>query len=262
MPREIEATALRDILRGRLAGRRLAMFLDYDGTLTPIVERPELAVLAADARRVLAALAEKHPVYVISGRGLEDVRSLVDVDGVQFVGSHGFQMLEALPGADQAAVEQALPQLEAAADELEHWLDYIDGVLIERKKLSFALHYRLVEPQYLSQIEAAARDVRQRYNTLTSKAGKKVIEFVPDIPWDKGRCLKALVERVEAQSGGQSVYPIYLGDDVTDEDAFGVLKDGTGTGILVADEDRPSAAEFRLADPDAVQRFLETLGDL
>jgi len=262
MPREVSALALRDILRDRLAGRRLAVFLDYDGTLTPIVDRPELAVLPDATRRVLEALAKAHPVYVISGRDRDDVRELVGVEDVQFVGSHGFHMLDKLPGIDQETLDEAVPQLQAAADELEQWLDYIDGVLIERKKFSFALHYRLVDQHDLRQIKAAAEDVLERYSALTSKKGKKVIEFVPDIPWDKGRCLQALLEQVREQSGGVDVYPIYLGDDVTDEDAFGVLADGEGTGILVAREAQSSAAEFRLPDTDAVADFLQGLVEL
>ena len=262
MPREVGALELRDIVRERRAARRLVVFLDYDGTLTPIVDRPDLAVLPDDMRRALKALAARHPIYVISGRDRDDVRNLVGVDNVQYVGSHGFHMLEKLPGIDQETLDEAVPQLEAAADELEQWLDYIDGVLIERKKLSFALHYRLVDHHDLRQIKAAAEDVLERYSALTSKKGKKVIEFVPDIPWDKGRCLQALLERVAEQSGGRDLYPIYLGDDVTDEDAFGVLEGGAGTGILVAGEERSSAAEFRLPDTDAVKEFLDALVEL
>lgn len=262
MPLETGPLELRDALRERLGKRRLVVFLDYDGTLTPIVDRPDLAVLHDDMRRVLEALVERHPVYVISGRDRDDVRRLVGIDAIEFVGSHGFHMLDQAPDIDQETLDEAAPQLQAAADELEQWLDYIDGVLVERKKFSFALHYRLADQHDLRQIKAAAEDVLERYSALTFKKGKKVIEFLPDIQWDKGRCLQALLGRVRDQSGDRDVYPIYIGDDVTDEDAFRFLEDGAGTGILVADGERESAAEFRLPDTDAVARFLGALGEL
>jgi len=262
MPPETGPEELRDILCERLASRRLVVFLDYDGTLTPIVDRPELAVLGDDMKQVLARLSRAHAVYVISGRDLDDVRSLVGIDSVQFVGSHGFHMLDALPEVDQQAVDEAVPELEAAADELGRWLDYIDGVIIERKKFSFALHYRLVDQHDLRQIKAAADDVLERYSSLATKKGKKVIEFVPDIPWDKGHCIQALLAHIADAPGDGRPYPVYIGDDVTDEDAFAVLSADTGLGVVVAEQERESRAEFRLTDTGAVRDFLDALVDL
>jgi len=257
--REIEPRELNTLLRERLNGRRLVLFLDFDGTLTPIVQRPEHAVLGEASRRALERLAGLHPVYVISGRDLEDVRVLVGVEDVYFVGSHGLDLMDALPGLDREALEEAVPELESAADELEHWLDYIDGVLIERKKYSFALHYRRVDSCDLHQIRAAAQDVMERYGALTYKKGKKVIEFVPDLPWDKGRCVLALLARAKHESGGRDVFPVYLGDDITDEDAFRVLEDDSAVTVVVAREAKSSAAGYRLPDSNAVREFLELI---
>jgi len=259
MTRFVEPDQLSDTLEARLDGRRLVLFLDYDGTLSHIVEHPEHAVLDEATRSALGRAVARHPVYVISGRDLDDVRRRVSVDGVYYVGSHGFQMPEAGPGIDPRALEEAARELTAAADELEQWLDYIDGVVIERKKYSFALHYRMVDRDDLKQIHAAAADVLERYGSVTSKRGKQVVEFVPDIPWDKGQCLQALLARLEETAGGAGLFPVYIGDDVTDEDAFRVLRPDTGMGILVAEDERDSAAEFRLRDVPAVRAFLEQL---
>lgn len=257
MTRVIEPRQLFDSLKGRLDGRRLVLFLDYDGTLSHIVQHPDQAVLDDETRRALANAAAKHPVYVISGRDLDDVRERVAVEGIYYVGSHGFQMPEAAPGIDPESLEEAASELEAAANELEQWLDYIDGVVIERKRYSFALHYRMVDRDDLKQIHAAAADVLERYGSVTSKRGKQVIEFVPDIFWDKGLCLRALLACLSGE--GQALFPVYIGDDVTDEDAFRVLDPDSGLSVVVAEDERESAAEFRLRDVPAVRSFLEQL---
>ena len=96
---------------------------------------------------------------------------------------------------------------------------------------------------------------------LADKKGKMVIEFVPAIPWDKGSCLLALCADLEQKNDDKQRFAIYIGDDVTDEDAFRVLGGDRGAGILVADEARDSAAEFRLRDPNAVIEFLALLSD-
>lgn len=259
MTRDIESRELHDILRDRLGERHLALFLDYDGTLSSIVDHPGLAVLDDGTHRALERVAGRHPVHVISGRDLDDVRKRVAVEGIHFVGSHGFQMSDALPEVDRQTLEEAVHELESAASELEQWLDYIDGVVIERKKYSFALHYRMVDRDDLQQIRAAALDVLERYGSITSKKGKQVIEFIPDVPWDKGRCIQALIARLNDDGGGRETYPVYIGDDLTDEDAFGVLEPDTGISVLVADDPRASAAEFRLRDVHAVREFLEEL---
>lgn len=260
MTRQIEPRELSESLNARLGDKRLVLFLDYDGTLSHIVEHPDHAVLDDDTRRVLGRVAAKHPVHIISGRDLDDVRERVAVEGVYYVGSHGFQMPEVVPGMDPESLEEAVHELGLAADELEQWLDYIDGIVIERKKYSFALHYRMVDRDDLKQIHAAAADVLERYGCVTSKRGKQVIEFVPDIPWDKGLCLRALLARLEEETGGgQGLFPLYIGDDVTDEDAFRILDPETGMSVVVAEDERRSAAEFRLRDVTDVRVFLEEL---
>lgn len=260
MTREIEPRTLFDTLQARLGERRLVLFLDYDGTLSQIVDHPEHAVLDDDTRRALERAAGRYPVYIVSGRDLDDVRRRVAVQGINYVGSHGFHMPEAAPGIDPEALDEAVDELGAAASEIEQWLDYIDGVVIERKKYSFALHYRMVDKDDLKQIHAAAADVLERYGSVTSKRGKQVIEFIPDIPWDKGLCLQALLARLDGTPGGGELFPMYIGDDVTDEDAFRVIDPDTGMSVVVAEDERESAAEFRLRDVAAVEAFLATLG--
>lgn len=259
MTQDIAPRDLAGVLRQRLGDRRLLLFLDYDGTLTSIVDHPEKALLEDDSRAVLKRIVRRHPVYVVSGRDMNDVRNRVGIEGIEYVGSHGFHMMESAPEIDPQELEEAAVELDTAANELEQWLDYIDGVFIERKRYSFALHYRRANRDDLQQIGAAAQDVMERYASVAFKKGKEVIEFVPDIPWDKGRCLQALMARWKETADGADAFAVYIGDDITDEDAFRILDPDAGLCVLVAETGRETAAEFRLSDPHGVRMFLEAL---
>ncbi|HSL41371.1 MAG TPA: trehalose-phosphatase, partial [Desulforhopalus sp.] len=136
------------------AGRRIAVFLDYDGTLTPIVDTPDQAVMAGDLRDALAALVRQCPVGIISGRDLADVRAKVGLDSVVYAGSHGFEIAgpQELPAVRRMG-EEFLPLLDRAAEELVANLTGVPGLLVERKKFAIAVHYRLVDPHRVKEIE-------------------------------------------------------------------------------------------------------------
>jgi len=243
-----------DQLVSQAAGRRWVLFLDYDGTLTPIVERPELAVLPESTRRVVEALARKVHVAVISGRGLADVKRLVGIDGIYYAGSHGFEIEG--PGGERLesdAVRPFLPILEQAESELRRRLAGIPGALIERKRYSIAVHYRMADPSRVGEIEAA---VEAAAAGLRRTEGKKVFELQPPVEWDKGKAVLWLAQTLGL--GRASDFPVFIGDDRTDEDAFEALQDW-GVGIVVRDADRPTQATYALNSPEEVVRFLSRL---
>ena len=141
----------------QLAGKTPAVFLDYDGTLTPIVSRPELARLDAATREAVAALAACCPVAIVSGRDLTDVRALVGLFGLIYAGSHGFDI--AGPHGESLVLQQGtefLPAISAAADALAGRLSSLPGVLIERKRFAITVHYRLASPDVQDEAAAAA----------------------------------------------------------------------------------------------------------
>jgi trehalose 6-phosphate phosphatase len=240
-----------------IAGRsgRLAIFLDYDGTLTPIVSQPQKALLPNSMRQTIRELAARAPVAILSGRDLDDIRQRVDLDTIIYAGSHGFDIAE--PGGlrKQVAAE-FLPSLDLAEKELEKAVAGILGARVERKRFSIAAHYRNVKEGDVPKLEGAVSDVAARHRELRRMEGKKVYELLPDIDWDKGKAVLWLLENLGLQRA--KVRPIYIGDDRTDEDAFRALGQ-CGTGLLVSEQQRPTAASYSLKDPTEVERFLREL---
>lgn len=241
-----------------IAGERhhaLAVFLDYDGTLTPIVSRPEQAVLSDSMRAVLRDLATKLPVAILSGRDLEDVRGRVGIDTIVYAGSHGFDIAGPCGLCRQVATE-FLPGLDMAEKELHAALDGIRGALVERKRFSIAAHYRNVRKSEASNVEQAVNEVAERHRELRKIDGKKVYELLPNVDWDKGKAVLWLLRTLDLE--GENVRPIYIGDDRTDEDAFRALEQ-RGVAILVSDELQHTVACYSLKNPVEVERFLRAL---
>ncbi|HSN55978.1 MAG TPA: trehalose-phosphatase [Candidatus Sulfomarinibacteraceae bacterium] len=233
-------------------GGRLAVFLDYDGTLTPIVERPENAVLPEATREALVRLAAVCPVAVVSGRDLADVRSMVGVDGLVYAGSHGFDI--AGPDTTAERATEYLPDLDRAETELSGELEGIDGAWVERKKFAVAVHFRQVDEANEDDVRRAVEEVHHRHeDRLKMSGGKKIFELRPAVDWHKGRALAWLLG--ELGLDGPDTLPMYIGDDVTDEDAFRELGD-RGLAILVGEGAGPTFADHRLVDPDEVRLFL------
>ncbi len=246
-----------DAIVAHLEGKRPALFLDYDGTLTPIVSQPEDALLSDDMRRVLRELAGLCVVAIISGRDRADVEPLVALDGLVFAGSHGFD----IRGPEGLRLEHeggraCLPALEQAESELRPALEAIGGARVERKRFAIANHYRNVAESDVPRVERVVREVAAGQPTLRISHGKKVLELRPDIDWDKGRAVLWLLEALGLD--GSDTLPFYLGDDVTDEDAFLALAD-LGIGVLVGRPSYLTHATYSLRDTEEVRQFLERM---
>lgn len=237
-----------------------AIFLDYDGTLTPIVRDPEKAIMPDTVKKVLQSLTRHWFVAIISGRDLKDVQNMVGIENIYYAGSHGFET--AGPGGyhNEKEGEPFLPALERAEKELMQLPEKIKGLRIERKRFAIAIHYRNIEDITLvPEIERQVDQVAEHIRGLRKTTGKKIFELRPDVDWDKGRALLSMIASVHLDTA-KSI-PLYIGDDVTDEDAFHAIRD-QGIGIIVGKDISRTSAQYTLADTLAVEEFLRSLATL
>jgi alpha,alpha-trehalase len=237
-----------------------AIFLDYDGTLTPIVDNPAEATLPRKTKRIIKQLAQQYSVAVISGRDLADVQHMVGIEDIAYAGSHGFD-ISGQGGQHRYQDRGAdfLPALDRAEAELPKALENIPGARVERKRFAIAVHYRQVDRGKLGQLEKRFDEVLSRYPDLRKTTGKEIFELRPNVDWDKGTALLSLLETLYAD--GDRILPVYIGDDDTDEDAFRAISD-RGVAIVVGSEKRPTFAHYALHDPDEVAHFLHDLAAL
>ena len=246
-------------LAARLRDRQPAIFLDYDGTLTPIVQRPEDAIISDQTRRTVQALAEVCSVAIVSGRDRLNVMQLAGIDDIYYAGSHGFDISG--PAGKRMEFQQGteyLPALDKAEHALRQQLAEIEGAQVERKKFAIAVHFRRVAAKQHGEVEKAVDLQLAANDGLRRTGGKMIFELRPDIDWDKGKALSWLLEKLDLAR--PDVVPMYLGDDLTDEDALREIEE-SGIGIIVRDEDRPTHASYALEDTTEVQSFLKMLGD-
>ncbi|MFC1952386.1 trehalose-phosphatase, partial [Chloroflexota bacterium] len=197
-----------EILR-RLHGRMLAIFLDYDGTLTPIVEDPAEAKLSEKTRKIIRQLAEHYSVAIISGRDLGDVQNMVGIEDLTYAGSHGFDIAGPGQYRDQKRGKRFLPTLNRAETELSKVLQDIPGTRVERKRFGIAVHYRQVDRAKLGKLEKRFDEVLSHYPKLRKTTGKEIFELRPNIDWDKGKALFFLLESLYTDSS--RVLPVYIG---------------------------------------------------
>ena len=247
-------------LQQQIAGRKPLLILDFDGTLSPIVPNPEDAILPEATKDFLIKLASITPVAVISGRDRKDVENKVALPQLIYAGSHGLDMAGP-EGLDipQKVDETYLKALRTAADHLRQQLAEVNGCVVEAKKYAIAVHFRNVAEAEVEKVIETVTQELDKHPLLKKGTGKKIIELKPAIDWHKGRASLWLFEALELNDS--KAIPIFVGDDITDEDAFASLRE-RGIGILVGSHGEPTSATYTLEDTDAVQKLLERLYEL
>lgn len=232
------------------------IFLDYDGTLSPIVAHPEDAHISESTRHLLEALAGRFTVAVVSGRSVDDVRERVGVEQLIYAGSHGHEI--EFPGGERyehPGSQISAPALGLAQDQLNRLIDGVDGATVEAKPFSIAVHTRNAPGnEARNQAETIVTGVAEEAG-LVVRRGKEVLELRPNVKWDKGSAIQHISGGLDSNKSA-----IFIGDDETDEDGFEVMQRMGGIGILVGPPDqRMTAARYRLDDPEAVIGFLSDL---
>jgi len=251
------ALGYKDQIAARIQEREVVIFLDYDGTLTPIVARPELAVLSDKMRATIRRLGQMCPTAIVSGRALSNVKNLVQIDELYYAGNHGFEISS--PHDSTILYEKGKEFVTAVKDacqRIELQIAGIDGAFVENKTYSLSVHYRLAAPESVAEIESVVDEQLKNFPNLQKHEGKKVFELRPKIDWNKGKAVLWLLQALHLDH--PETFPIYIGDDRTDEDAFRVLQ-GRGMGILVSDIRQDSYADYVLRDTDETCQFLTML---
>lgn len=239
--------------------REAVVFLDFDGTLAPIVDQPEDAALPPETRAVLADLAGHRGVAIVSGRDLDDLRARVALENVYYGGSHGFRL--AGPHGWSREFEKArgfLPALDEAEGRLRDGLASAEGVEVERKRYAIAVHYRRAAKRAIAGVRRVVEKVNETCPDLELSEGRKVLELRPALDWDKGKAVGWLLEALGLEAA--RAFPIYVGDDVTDEDAFRAVE-VEGLAIVVQGRAGRTRARHALASPAAVRDFLARLDE-
>ncbi|CAI7856776.1 unnamed protein product [Closterium sp. NIES-54] len=290
------ALASFDRLAALMEGRQVAVFLDYDGTLSPIVDDPDKAFMSSAMRAAVRGVAAHFPTAIISGRGREKVLSFVQLPELYYAGSHGMDIM--LPACKKGEAEaegegegdaegegtgggpskgaQIVDEkghhvvlfqpasrfaglMNQVCDELRERLKGVQGAHVENNKFCVSVHFRRVPEELWEQQAEVVTQLVAQHPKLRTSHGRKVLEIRPVVDWDKGKAVSYLLTTL-GLSGDDSVLPVYIGDDRTDEDAFKMLQErGSGCGIIVSAAPKPSAATFSLRDPSEVMDFLQKL---
>lgn len=220
-------------------------FLDYDGTLAPIVEHPEAAVPHPEAPELLRQLESRFPpVWIVTGRDLQALSSFLDLS-LNVIGLHGAQQGTVGGTAERLMSEKAVQAL----SELRESMPSIEGLRVEEKDQMFAVHYRQA-PNKSEARERLEDWLETMPEVLEAIWGKEVVELRP-----KGLSKGTAVRRIADNHPDRT--PVCLGDDETDEDAFRALQELDRDTVTIKVGEGETQASFRLQGPDEVMGYLE-----
>ncbi|KAJ0861010.1 putative trehalose-phosphatase [Helianthus annuus] len=255
----------------RAKGKKIVVFLDYDGTLSNIVPNPDEAFMSKKMRRVVSEVARCFPTAIISGRSRDKVYGFVKLDDIYYAGSHGLDIAapfqcqnrpvdkngEEVVRFQPAQIYQ--PLIYKILDVLKEETNDIKGVMLENNKFCVSVHFRHVSDKDFPVLEEVVKSLVDDLGEFRLSEGKKVFEIRPDIEWDKGHALEYLLETL-GYGSSDDVLPIYIGDDRTDEDAFKAIKKrGKGYSIVVSTSPKDTMASYSLRSPSDVKKFLSRL---
>jgi trehalose-phosphatase len=250
-----------DLFKNQISGKNLFLFLDYDGTLTPIVERPEMAVLAKATKDLLEKLAQDRGVKIgiVSGRALADIRERVGLKEISYIGNHGFEIDAPgvnFKGYDLSGTRETMDHLKL---EISDGMGPFKGAFIEDKGISLSVHFRQLNEGQTEAFRIYLKGLTGPFisrQLVHADEGKKVVEIKPPVDWDKGKAVLWLLDQYKSK--GDGVMPVFIGDDVTDEDAFKSLQ-GKGVTIKVGEQGDTAADYFVKQQPEVIHLLKDLL---
>lgn len=236
------------------------LFLDYDGTLTPIVKRPEHAKFPRSVKNSIDKLIRdpRFAIAIISGRSLKNIKKIVGMKNIIYAGNHGLEMEgSGIRFLRLSAVDLARPIIKKIGVQLRKDMKNITGAFVEDKGATLSLHYRLARSKDKVLIKKKLDKVVRPYiisKKIKLTSGKKVWEVRPDLDWNKGRAVNWILKKKKA-------FPLYIGDDVTDVDAFRAIRD-RGVSVFVGKPKKGISADYFVRNPREVEKFLKKLTEL
>lgn len=241
-------------IKETLQGKELFLFLDYDGTLTPIVEDPSQAVLAPETKAVLDRVSRNAHchVVVISGRSLPDLQKKVGLKKVIYVGNHGFEISGPQVRFENNCFPQFREIFNEIVEELRPTLTAMPEILIEDKRITASIHVRRLDPARKPLFKRTLQEITRPYvqsREIILREGKEVYELRPPVEWDKGKAALWLIKDRDPER----TVSIYIGDDQTDEDAFVALQDAA---LTIHVGNGRTAAKYFLESPAQVKVLL------
>ncbi len=233
---------------------QIALFLDFDGTISTIVPSPGDATLDPEIRSTLTRLAARREfnVSIVSGRAVADLQKRAGLANVIYAGNHGLEIEGTSTRFREPHAEAFRPELRSLALQLKLALSDTEGLEIEDKCLSLSVHFRRVNEALHDWVRSVTFSTVARSRSFTCSEGKMVVEVKPQVDWNKGHAVKWILREIVPYSA----LPIYLGDDLTDEDAFGVIPQGITIKVGDAADSR---AQYLVPNVRAVEQFLQWL---
>lgn len=237
----------------------ILLCLDFDGTIVPIKPRPQDAILTSNRRLILRKISRCKPLTlgVISGRALRDIREKIKIKGLIYAGNHGLEIAYQNQVFIYPRAKKYVPVISKIGRELTKALKAYPETTLEKKGLSLSLHYRLLKQERVARLKKTFLQILKPYlaaQKIKLTSGKKVWELRPPIAWDKGRALLWLRQRLSKKN----IFTLYLGDDLTDEDAFCMVNKINGISVLVGRR-KNSQAKYYLKNTQDTQKFLEQI---
>lgn len=226
--------------------KKPVFFLDYDGTLSPIVKRPEDAIISDEMRDTINELAKVFTVAIVTGRDKEDVQNMIKLDNLIYAGSHGY-IISGPDGLfkEHEKSETIINELDEIEKDLYKELEgKAEGVQVDRKRYAIGLHYRNASEKDVPFVYEVVDKMLKKHKGYKKGEGKKIVEIKPDIDWHKGKAVLWILEALGLERK-KDIIPVFIGDDVTDEDAFKALQN-KGVGIIVEYYGQKTAAKYAL----------------
>jgi trehalose-phosphatase len=258
--------AWEDITGQIRAHSSVLLLFDFDGTLTPIVDSPELAKLSNESRELLKILAavKGFTLGIISGRAISDLVNRVNIHNIIYAGNHGLEIKGPELSFIHPLTQEFKSTIRILGQVMNKTMSGIKGLFVEDKGLTISVHYRLVnsqdEERQVKNMFERIVGVARMLGKVKTTSGKKVFEVRPAVNWDKGKAVEHVLKHLRQRGKYRDkVLPLYLGDDLTDEDAFRSVARYGGISIFVGEPGQESSATYYLHSTDDVKLFMHKL---